>query len=52
VVTSDLCFFLEAVFVVVFLVWNGVLNVSCFLPRCGQITVLFRDAVVVVSGGF
>ena len=28
------------------------LNVSSFFSRCGQITVLFRDAVVVMSGGF
>ena len=51
-VAFDLCFLSEAVCVVVFLLWNGVLNVSCCLPGCGQITVWFRDAVVVVSGDF
>jgi hypothetical protein len=52
VVTFDLWLLSEASFVVVFLVRNGVLNVSYFFPRCGQITVLFRDAVAVVLGGF
>ena len=52
VVTSHVCFLSEAVYVVVYLVCNVVLNVSIFLPRYGQITVMFRDAVVVVSVGF
>jgi hypothetical protein len=52
VVAFDLGFLSEATSVVVFVVENGVLSVSYLLPICGQITVLFRDAVVVVSGGF
>ena len=51
-VASDLCFFSGALCVVVFLVCNRVLIVSCCVTGCGQITVWFRDAVVVESGGF
>ena len=51
-VAFDLCCFSEAVCVVVFLVSNRVMIVSCCVTGCGQITVWFRDAVVVESGGF